>query len=335
MDTLRRSLLMTPLALAATGAAAQTAAPVVPNDTRQLTWPEPVGTIDLWPNDRFPGDIKAPANLKEVVEEVSTNPADHLRRVQGISRPRLAVFPAAKPNGGAMLIIPGGGFSWNYFDHEGYELAAKLNAQGVTCFVLFYRLSNDGWADRADVGTIDALRAMRVIRANAARFKLDAARVGVAGFSAGGFLTASVATRHTSYVYPKVDATDSLSARPFLAAPIYPVQSLDPAIAYSGTAPSLFGGPATPEQIARYTPDRNVDADTPPVFLVHAEDDKTVPVENSTALRDALKAKGRVVETHLFATGGHGFGMKPGNGEPWGLWSDLLVAFIRRQGLMG
>jgi acetyl esterase/lipase len=156
---------MTPLALAATAASAQTPAPVVPGDTRQLAWPEPVGTIDLWSTD-----LKAPANLKEVVEEVSTNPADHLRRVQGISKPRLAVFPAAKPNGGAMLIIPGGGFSWNYFDHEGYELAARLNAEGLTCFVLFYRLANDGWADRADVGTIDALRAMRVIRANAARF---------------------------------------------------------------------------------------------------------------------------------------------------------------------
>lgn len=333
---MRRSLLMTPLALAATAASAQTAAPTVPGDTRQLTWPEPVGTIDLWPNDRFPGDLKAPANLKEVVEEVSTNPADHLRRVQGIAKPRLAVFPAAKPNGGAMLIIPGGGFSWNYFDHEGYELAARLNAEGLTCFVLFYRLANDGWADRADVGTIDALRAMRVIRANAERFKLDAARVGVAGFSAGGFLAASVATRHTSFVYPRTDATDDLSARPFLAAPIYPVQSLDPAIAYSGTAPSLFGGPATAEQIARYNPDRNVDADTPPVFLVHAEDDTTVPVENTTTLRDALKAKGRTVESHLFATGGHGFGMKkPGNGEPWGLWPDLLVAFARRRGLMG
>lgn len=331
---MRRGLLVSPLVLAATGvstgAGAQTAAPTVAGDTRRLTWPEPTATIDLWS-----GPLNAPANLKEVVEETSTNPADHMRRVQGITRPRLAVFPAAKPNGGAMLIIPGGGFWWNYFDHEGYQLAERLNAEGITCFVLFYRLANDGWANRADVGLIDTLRAMRVIRSHVGQFKLDAARVGVIGFSAGGFLTASAATRHTTFIYPKTDSIDDLSARPFLSAPIYPVQSLDPAVAYSGTASSLFGGPATVEQIARYTPDRNVDNDTPPVFLVHAEDDTTVPVENTMRLREAMKAKGRTVETHLFATGGHGFGMKPGNGEPWGLWPDLFVTFARRQGLMG
>lgn len=330
MDSLRRSLLLSPLALAATSAAAQTAAPTVPGDARKLKWPAPVATIDLWPDAKG-----APAGLTEIVEEVSTNPAEHLRRVRGITRPRIAVFPAANPNGGAMLIIPGGGFSWNYFDHEGYQLADFLNRQGVTCFVLFYRLANDGWADKPDLATSDARRAMRLIRAHASQFKLDPKRVGVVGFSAGGYVTASLATRHGVETYARIDAADDLDARPMVAAPIYPVVSLDRNIAYSGTIPSLFGQSITPEQIARYSPDRNVDAATPPVFLVHAEDDATVPVANATVFRDALKAKGIPVESHLFATGGHGFGMKPGNGESWGLWPDLLAAFIRRQGLMG
>ncbi|MDV6331942.1 alpha/beta hydrolase [Asticcacaulis sp. 201] len=325
----RRSLLLTPLVLAAGSAVAQTPAPDVATK-RGLAWPEPVGTIDLWP--KVTGQLRP--DMKEVVEDVSTDPNIKVRRVQGISKPRIAIFPAANPNGGAMLIIPGGGFSWNYFDHEGYQLAAHFNRQGVTCFVLFYRLANDGWAGKPDLATADAQRAMRLIRANAARFKIDPKRVGVAGFSAGGFVTASLATRHAVRTYTPVDAVDELDARPLIAAPIYAVQSLDPAIAYSGTIPSLFGKAISPQQIARYSPDHNVDAHTPPCFMVHAEDDNTVPVANTTTFREVLKAKGIVVETHLFATGGHGFGMKPAPNEPYHLWPDLLVNFTRRQGLM-
>ena len=326
----RRSLLLAPLALTAGGAMAQTPAP----DTAKTVagWPAPSGTIDLWPQGA-PGQLHP--DMKEVVEETSTDPAVKFRRVQGISKPRLAVFPAENPNGGAMLIIPGGGFSWNYFDHEGYQLADYLNKQGVTCFVLFYRLANDGWDNRADVGTIDAQRAMRLIRKNAAQYKLDPKRVGVVGFSAGGFITASLATRHAQVLYTPVDEADQLDARPSIAAPIYPVISLDPAIAYEGTAPSLLGGPATDAQIARYAPDRNVDAQTPPMFLTQAEDDTTVSVANSVVLRDALKAKGIVVETHLFASGGHGFGMKPDLDQPYHIWPQLLAGFARSQGLMG
>lgn len=326
----RRSLLLAPLALTAGGAMAQTAAP----DTAKTVagWPAPAGTIDLWPKGA-PGQLHP--QMKEVVEETSTDPAVKFRRVQGISKPRMAVFPAENPNGGAMLIIPGGGFSWNYFDHEGYQLADYLNKQGITCFVLFYRLANDGWQNAADVGTIDAQRAMRLIRQNAAQYKIDPKRVGVAGFSAGGFVTASLATRHAQALYAAVDETDQLDARPLIAAPIYPVISLDPAIAYEGTAPSLLGGPATPEQIARYAPDHNVDAQTPPMFLAQAEDDTTVPVANSIVLRDALKAKGITVETHLFASGGHGFGMKADLDRPYHIWPQLLVNFARSQGLMG
>lgn len=328
MDTLRRSLLLSPLALTAGAAVAQTAAPEVATP-KPIAWPTPATTIDLWPTPP-----KGPA-LTENVEEVSTDPAIRLRRVQGISTPRLAVFPAKSPNGGAMLIIPGGGFSWNYFDHEGYQLADFLNSQGFTCFVLFYRLANDGWDNRADVGLIDAQRAMRVIRHHAATFKLDPARVGVTGFSAGGFITASLATRHAQNLYPAVDAADKLDARPFASAPIYPVLTLDPKVAYQGVFGSLFGGPATPEQVARHSPELNIDARTPPTFLCHAEDDTTVPVGNTTLFRDALKAKNIPVETHLFARGGHGFGMKPELDQPWHLWPQMLAAFLNREGLAG
>lgn len=296
-------------------------------------WPEPAQFIDLWPD----GPREAvPPGLAEVVEDTAPERRDILRRRAGrITRPRLAVFPAPRPNGGAMLIIPGGGFAWNYFDHEGYQLAALLAAEGVTAFVLFYRLATDGWANRADVGPADAQRALRIIAHRGGELGVDPGRIGVTGFSAGGFVTATMLTRFGARFYDRVDAADDRTVQPLLAAPIYPVQSLDPAVAYAGAANALFGGPATAEQIARYSPENNAAPGLPACFLVHAEDDATVPVANTTRLRDALRAHGNVVETHLFARGRHGFGMDDGPSEPWSIWPRLFIAFVRREGLMG
>jgi acetyl esterase/lipase len=132
-----------------------------------------------------------------------------------------------------------------------------------------------------------------------------------------------------------VDAADRQSARPFLAAPIYPVQSVDPAYAYPGLITTLFGGHVTPEIVKTWSPDRNVGPDTAPCFLCQNEDDQTVPVRNTVALRDALAAAKIPVETHLFARGGHGFGMKDDPAQPWHIWPQLLANFARSRGLMG
>ncbi|MGR4866962.1 alpha/beta hydrolase [Caulobacter sp. LARHSG274] len=288
--------------------------------------------IELWPHP--PAGALHPG-MAEVVEQSSSDPGYSSRRMKGVSRPHMIAFPAAQPDGSAMLVIPGGGFAWNYFEHEGYYIADVLNRAGISCFVLFYRLAQDGWSDPASVGPADAQRAMRVIRANAARFHLDATRVGVMGFSAGGFLTASLATRHSASFYAPVDATDQLSARPLLTAPIYPVQSVDPAYAYGGAAPSLFGGPPTAAQIREWSPDLNVTPEAAPTFLVHAEDDGTVPVANTVRLRDAMVAAKITVETHLFAHGGHGFGVRSQPGSPDGLWLPLFLNFAREQKLFG
>ena len=331
MDIVRRSLLISPLLAAVAPTLAATQAPGMPTG-RSFAWPTPSASIELWPQG-VPGPV--PAGLKEVIIDEPKDNKSHFRHLYGVSVPRLAVFPAKKPNGSAMLVIPGGGFVNNYFDHEGYMLADYLNSQGVTCFVLFYRLAHDGWANPADVALIDTWRAMRLIRSHAKTYGLDAARVGVIGFSAGGFLTSSLATRHAQALYPAVDAADALPARPYLAAPIYPVQSVDPAYAYSGVATELFGGKVTPQLVAKYSPDRNVDANTPPVFLCHAEDDTVVPIENTLAFRAALRAQKIPVETHLFATGGHGFGMTPAPSQPFRDWPQLFAAFARARGLMG
>ncbi len=322
----RRSLLAAPLVLAAGSALAKGHVKAAPK------WPEPAAIIDLWPNG-VTGQLNP--DLKEVTIDEPQDGMAHFRHLYGVSRPRMAVFPAKKPTGGAMLVIPGGGFVNNYFDHEGYMLADYLNGQGVTCFVLFYRLAKDGWANKADVGLIDTFRAMRLVKAHAATYGFDPGRAGVIGFSAGGFLTASLATRHAQTLYAPTDASDALDARPSLAAPIYPVQTVDPAYAYDGVGPTLFDNNVMPDIIAKYSPDQNVDADTPPVFLCHAEDDTTVPVANSTVFRDALRAKNITVETHLFASGGHGFGMKPDLNQPYHIWPQLFAAFAKSQGLMG
>jgi len=286
--------------------------------------------IALWPSP--PAGALHP-DMVEIVEQTSTSPGYSSRRTKGVSKPHMIAFPAAQPNGSAMLIIPGGGFAWNYFEHEGYYIADILNRAGISCFVLIYRLAQDGWKNAASVGPADAQRAMRMIRAQAPRFQLDPARVGVMGFSAGGFLTATLATRHSASFYTPVDATDQLSARPFLAAPIYPVQSVNPAYAYEGAAPSLFGGPPTAAQIREWSPDLNVTPAAAPTFLVHAEDDGTVPVANTVRLRDAMVAAKITVETHLFARGGHGFSVGSRPGSPDGLWLPLFLNFAREQKL--
>ena len=236
MSFSRRDFVKSPLALAgasAIGLSTATKAFAQPSSARADE------VIGLWPQP--PAGAVHPG-MTEVIEQTSTSPGYSSRRTKGISKPYMIAFPAAQPNGSAMLIIPGGSFEWNYFDHEGAHIANVLNRAGVTCFVLIYRLARDGWADPAVVGPADAQRAMRVIRANAPRFHLDPERVGVMGFSAGGFLTTTLATRHSTPFYKPVDAADQLSARPLLTAPIYPVQSVDPAYAYGEVAPSLFGG---------------------------------------------------------------------------------------------
>lgn len=329
MSLSRRDLVKSPLVLAGASAISLgTAADALARPGLARTGE----TIELWPQ---PPAGALHSGMTEIVEQSSSDPAYSSRRIKGISRPRMIAFPAAQPNGSAMLIIPGGGFEWNYFEHEGYYLADILNRAGITCFVLFYRLAQDGWSDPASVGPADAQRAMRVIRANAARFHLDSARVGVMGFSAGGFLTATLATRHSARFSTSIDATDKLSARPLLTAPIYPVQTVDPAYAYGGVAPSLFGGRPTAAQIRDWSPDLNVTPDAVPTFLVHAEDDDTVPVANTVRLRDAMVAARITVETHLFANGGHGFGVRPQPGHPDGLWLPLFLNFARGQKLFG
>ncbi len=324
----RRSLLAA--GLAASGAAGQSPPPRVAGAASVAGLPDPAETIDLWP-DGAPG---APHLLPvETVVERSTDRQLTDRAVYGISRPRLVVFRPERPNGAGLLVMPGGGYRWVVIDKEGYEIGRHLSARGFTVFVLFYRLPGEGWSAGADVALADAQRAMRLIRHGAGDLGLDPARIAAMGFSAGGHVCADLATRFASRVYQPVDAADSISARPRLAAPIYPVISMTPPLAHAGSRRLLLGDNATPAREAAHSPDRNVPPDAPPVFLVHAEDDESVPVGNSLLLHAALRARGVPVEMHLFTHGGHGFGLRRAIGKPAASWPDLFLAWAHSQGL--
>lgn len=292
--------------------------------------PQPTETIDLWP-DGAPG-MPTTTPVEQVTER-SDDPLVTDRAVLGISVPRLAVFRPDRPNGAAVLLIPGGGYRHVVVDKEGYEMARWLVARGFTAFVLFYRLPYDGWAAGADVCLSDAQRSMRVIRHRYAEYALDPERVAAMGFSAGGHLCADLATRFDHKTYDAVDAADQLSAKPICAAPVYPVVSMTPPVAHPGSRERLLGNTPTPAQEAAHSPDRNVPANAPPFFILHAEDDDVVPVENALLLRAALKQHNIPVETHLFEHGGHGFGLRKAMGKPVAIWPDLWRAWAAGTGL--
>lgn len=326
----RRSLIVAGLATGLTARAGAQTPPPVAVGALPPGLPQPSETIDLWPAGA-PGWPAKP--LTETVNERSTDALVTDRAVFGITRPRMAVFRPDRPNGAAVLITPGGGYRWVVVDKEGYEMARWLTARGFTAFVLFYRLPGEGWAAGPDVSLADAQRAMRLIRHRARDFAIDPERVAAMGFSAGGHVCASLSTRFAAKVYQPVDAADRLSAKPHSAAPIYPVVSMDPAIAHPGSRELLLGKTPTSEQEALYSPDRQVPADAPPHFLLHAEDDDAVPVENTLRLHAALKARSIPVEMHLFANGGHGFGLRKAIGKPVEAWPDLWRAWARTVGL--
>ena len=329
----RRSVLSAGLLLSVAGASSralgqtappQTGGPVPPG------LPQPVETIDLWPAGA-PGMPSRPP-----VEEVTERSTDRLvtdRAVLGITRPRMAVFRPDRPNGAALLLMPGGGYRHVVVDKEGYEMARWAAARGFTGFVLFYRLPGEGWAAGPDVALSDAQRAMRLIRHRARDYAVDPERVSAMGFSAGGHLCADLAARFAARTYEPVDEADTLSAKPHSAAPIYPVVSMDPAVTHAGSREKLLGASPSAALERAHSPDRNVPADAPPHFILHAEDDGAVPVENALLLRAALKAKGIPVETHLFAQGGHGFGLRNTIGKPVEAWPELWRAWARTVGL--
>lgn len=329
MNIGRRSLLGLAATGVATAALGQTPPPIS-GKTLPSGLPQPSETIDLWPNGA-PGEPSSA--LVETVNERSTDAQLTDRAVFGISRPRMAVFRPSRPNGAAVMITPGGGYRWVVVDKEGYELGRWLSARGFTVFVLFYRLPGEGWAAGPDVALSDAQRAMRLIRHRASDYGVDPERIAAMGFSAGGHLCCDLTARFATQTYQAVDQVDTLSARPFVSAPIYPVVSMSAPFAHAGSREKLLGPNPSLAAETLHSPHLQVPDNAPPVFLVHAEDDDVVPVENSLLFRAALRTKNISVETHLFTHGGHGFGLRKIAGRPAAIWPELFLAWAASYGI--
>jgi acetyl esterase/lipase len=287
--------------------------------------------LPLWPGSP-PGSPTTLPTPK--YEQRSKDPNFNDRWLTGVDRPSLTVRRPATPNGTAVMLMPGGGYGFLAIDNEGEEQARWLNALGITAFILRYRIPTEGWANRSIVPLADAQRGLRLIRASAKRYGVDPARIATIGFSAGGHLAGSLATRHAERVYTPVDAADQLSARPDLAGLIYPVVSMAAPFTHIGSRDQLFGPGADPKALAAASVETRVTADTPPVFLTHASDDGLVPIENSIALYQALLAAKRPGELHAFDQGGHGFGVRLPKTVPASIWPTLFAAYARRLGVL-
>ncbi|MBL8550598.1 MAG: alpha/beta hydrolase [Hyphomonadaceae bacterium] len=248
---------------------------------------------------------------------------------RNVARPTLHVFKPATGNGRGVLLIPGGAYEFVVGTHEGAATAEALGRLGYSVFVLVYRLPGEGWRTRWNVPLQDAQRAMRVVRANAQRFGISEHRIVALGYSAGGHLAASLATAYAEPVYPARDRTDAFSARPSAAGLIYPVITLRPPHTHAQSAAALLGPAPSAELVAMRSPELHVTDETPPVFLAHALDDTAVPVENTIMMLEAMRARGRPVEAHLFEEGGHGFGLGAPN-APAGQWLTLFDAWLAR-----
>lgn len=266
----------------------------------------------LW--KKIPGAIQSADYKEKVICEGG------ITKVFKVSQPTLTPFlvnqEKNKVLGGAVIICPGGGYGLLAIDKEGFKVAKWLNSKGISAFVLKYRLPSDVIMTDKSIGPLqDAQEAIRMVRANAKEWNLDPNKIGIMGFSAGGHLASTASTHYEDNVYTSEYTS---SARPDFSILIYPVISLQKGITHNGSKTNLLGEKAGEEMIAKFSNENQVTPSTPKTFLVHATDDKAVPVENSINYYLALKQKNIPVEMHIYESGGHGFGLgKGGTHNNW------------------
>jgi len=281
--------------------------------------------IRLW-NGAAPGSEKL--SFSEIVTERSKESGIQDRAITHILHPTVTAFVPARPNGTALLIMPGGAYARVTFDKEGADIARAVNAWGVTAFVLKYRLPGEGHASRENVPLQDAQRAMRLIRAHAKEWHLDASRIGALGMSAGGNLAANLGTQFNKVTYAPRDATDQFSARPDFLGLLYPVISMTDALTHAQSRKLLLGSDTpSPALIQAFSAELHVTGNTPPAFLACANDDASVPPENSVAFYTALHETGIPAEFHVFPHSGHGFGIRKATGSA-SRWPELFMTWM-------
>ena len=284
----------------------------------------PIETIALWPEGTAVIDPaipeKALPNLPALISE--------------IHNPTLTVYRPVTPNGCAVVVCPGGAYSVLSSVDEGTKVGEWLSSQGITAFVLKYRLPQTANANFKDpVPLSDALRAIQWVRSHAKDFRVDPAHIGIMGFSAGGHLAASAGTLFSRAPEFGHDAVAETSARPDFMALIYPVISNQKDVRH-GCINNLLPANATPEALDALSREKSVSAETPPAFLVHSKDDKIVIYQNSVLMHEALQKNGVASQLNLYVQGGHGFGLGRGADDST-KWPGKLISWLESNGFVG
>ncbi len=291
-----------------------------------MTTPETPLTLALYPHHLLSlDDVKA-----EKLVHQGTDPT--IIWITGVRWPTLTIYlpPPGKATGAAVVICPGGGYSGEAMDLEGYDVAKRFAESGIAGIVLKYRIpAPDMDRTQTPWPLQDGLQALRLVRDHARDWHLDPHKVGIMGFSAGGHLASSVATHFDSGDPHAPDRVARLSSRPDFLILGYPVITFHGPYAHTGSRDNLLGLAADPKLVTLYSNDEQVTAQTPPTFLVHAQDDP-VSVQNSVLFSEALKRHGVPVEFLHLQTGGHGFGLGVHGGEP-AAWPDRCVAWLKAQ----
>ncbi len=250
-------------------------------------------------------------------------------------KPSLTLYLPAKEKatGAAVVIFPGGGYGHLAMDHEGHQIAQWLNSIGVAGFIVQYRHRNSGAGYGHPAPIQDAQRAIRMVRSRAAEWNVDPSRIGIIGFSAGGHLASSAGTHFQTRYSEAKDAIDQASCRPDFMILMYPVISFTESYTHKGSMSNLLGKDPDKNLVESFSNEKQVTPETPPTFLVHADDDKGVPPENSIAFYLALRKAGVPAEMHIYEKGGHGFGPGVGKGSV-SSWMGRCADWMRGRGLL-
>lgn len=280
--------------------------------------------IPIWPAGKMPDALHDPTqeSFETVTEPLVAGKS--WTEVLNVSQPTMTVYsPSGKNSGAAVIVFPGGGFSILAIDLEGTEACHWLTSKGITCILLKYRVPDSGpaWHDschcnihpKAPTALEDAQRTLGLVRLNAAKWHIDPNKIGVMGFSAGGYMVAEISTHFNKRAYTPIDAADKESCRPDFAMALYPGHMQ-----------------ATDKQFI-LNPAIHFTKETPPTFIVQAEDDPEDNINNSLLYYIGLKNAGVPVEMHLYAVGGHAFGLRPTQ-YPITHWPELATIWLNSIG---
>ncbi len=281
--------------------------------------------IPLW--NGTPPNAKETSAPEDLIQSDNLVGGRYWNEITNVSVPTFTFYPPKGHNtNAAVIVFPGGGYRGLAIDLEGTEICDWLTSIGVSCFLLKYRVPGSGpyWDTnlkmhidpKVHTALQDAQRALSVIRYRAAEWKVDPHKIGVIGFSAGGHLVAEIST-HLNRIYPNIDSADNVSVRPDFAIALYPGHM---SISYS--------------DLSKLNPAIQVTKETPPTFLVHAQDDPVDPVEYSLLYYAALAKEKVPVEMHIFAEGKHAFGLRTTD-KPITKWPDLAFEWLKATQVIG